>query len=67
MIHSHEFDTATATDHSDLAAEDLAATGLPMRGRPVAAKSISLANLVTIGAAASFCWGVVAICIIALR
>lgn len=38
-----------------------------MRGRPVAAKSISLVNLVTIGAAASFCWVVIAVCIIALR
>jgi hypothetical protein len=65
MIHNHEFDTAT--EHHDLAAQDMAATGMPMRGRPIAAKSISLMNLVTIGAAASFCWGVVAVCIIALR
>lgn len=67
MIHHHEFDAATAADHHDLAAEDVKTVGLPMRGRPVAAKSISLVNLVTIGAAASFCWGVIAVCIIALR
>ncbi|MGW8134930.1 hypothetical protein [Sphingomonas zeae] len=65
MIHNHEFDVAT--DHYDPADEDMAASGLPMRGRPVAAKSISLVNLVTIGAAASFCWVVIAACIIALR
>ncbi|WP_322964455.1 hypothetical protein [Sphingomonas fuzhouensis] len=67
MIHQHEFDVATATDHADLAAEDMAAAGLSDRGRPVAAKTISLVNLVTIGAAASLCWGMIALCVMALR
>lgn len=64
MIHNHEFDVETALDGTT---EDIVAADMPMGDGQVAAKTISLANVVTIVGATCLCWGVIAVGVMALR
>ena len=68
MIHHHEFDTKTSAAHTGAVNDEIIATVMPLGEAPSSsAKALSVLNLVTITAAASLCWGVIAIAVMALR
>ena len=68
MIHQHEFDTRTSASHAGAVNDEIVATVMPLGDTDtVAAKGLSVINLVTITAAASLCWGVIALAVMAIR
>lgn len=68
MIHHHEFDTRTSTAHAGAMNDEIAASVLPLgETPPSSAKTLSVVNLVTITAAASLCWGMIALAVMVLR
>jgi hypothetical protein len=68
MIHHHEFDTGTSAAHAGAVHDEIVATVMPLGEAPAAAgKTLSVINLVTITAAASLCWGMIALAVMVLR